>query len=681
MKKILSKSIVAIFALIALGFAAPHAFAASSFSPVANDCSTVGVGNFTTGAGINSTGWNNNCWAPSVSADQGQIVNVRIYYHNTGTTDAASTTVHLNQPSGTMSTASFSGSVSSTSGGSASGSGTINLSSPQILSYGSVKWYPDQMQTPTALPLGQSGSEIFASGLNLGTIAPGWSHQGSVVVSFYIGTNVQQQSCVINSFVAAQPTVPSGSATTLSWSTTGCATASITNLGSVPVNSSYTQSTGPIYGTTTFTLNAYSATGQAANPMTVTVSTSYVPPPVAVCTIGQFYATPSSITQGTSTTLYWVTNGASYVTISGSNGYYSSNLGASSQQFITPTTSGTITYTLTAYCNNYGALSQTSTTYVYVTPYVVTPVSQFSVATTIANYIGQTSARLNGLMAGGNGGAVTSYFEWGTTQALGNTTNTQNLGNPTSLSFNDGISGLSPNTTYYFRAVATNNGQTLRGDIVSFRTAAVSTTTVVTQVIASGGGNGSNFVSLSVANRYQNICPTNTADYTVDYKNISNKTLSNVVLRIALPTGITFTQSSVGSYGDSDNSVTVPIGTLVPGQSGQVFVSGIAGTSVVLHDMVVATATMAFTNPTTTAQEDAIAYAINSTQSCRNNSNLAGLAFFSGGFFPTTLVGWLILIAIILALVWLANELYSRRKSVTTTTTKSNGDSVHTIYN
>ena len=79
------------------------------------------------------------------------------------------------------------------------------------------------------------------------------------------------------------------------------------------------------------------------------------------------------------------------------------------------------------------------------------------VSTENANPVAQTSARLNGNLTNmGNAASVLVWFEWGPTTAMGNTTAVQTR---TSVGvFSADISGLTANTTYYFRAFAKNGG-------------------------------------------------------------------------------------------------------------------------------------------------------------------------------------------------------------------------------
>jgi len=67
-----------------------------------------------------------------------------------------------------------------------------------------------------------------------------------------------------------------------------------------------------------------------------------------------------------------------------------------------------------------------------------------------------------------NGRYTIVWFEWGTTSDLGNIT--VRTGDLATRTFEKTISGLLPNTTYYFRAVAENIDGRRHGRIITFRT-------------------------------------------------------------------------------------------------------------------------------------------------------------------------------------------------------------------
>jgi hypothetical protein len=80
-----------------------------------------------------------------------------------------------------------------------------------------------------------------------------------------------------------------------------------------------------------------------------------------------------------------------------------------------------------------------------------------SVTTSAASSVTYNSASLNGILNDkGSAGTVNVYFEWGTDTNYGNTT----IAQPVTVTgtFSDSIGGLSPNTTYHYRAAGEGNG-------------------------------------------------------------------------------------------------------------------------------------------------------------------------------------------------------------------------------
>ena len=95
---------------------------------------------------------------------------------------------------------------------------------------------------------------------------------------------------------------------------------------------------------------------------------------------------------------------------------------------------------------------------------------QATVTTNAAKKVTSNQAILNGTLNPNGTTNTVAWFEWGTTQSLGNSTAQVNYG-PSQLNYNFSLGGLNPNTTYYFRAAAQTAGtQTVYGSILSFTT-------------------------------------------------------------------------------------------------------------------------------------------------------------------------------------------------------------------
>jgi phosphodiesterase/alkaline phosphatase D-like protein len=97
-----------------------------------------------------------------------------------------------------------------------------------------------------------------------------------------------------------------------------------------------------------------------------------------------------------------------------------------------------------------------------------------TVTTIGSGQIGQTTATLTG-SANARGSATDVWFEYGTDPSLSEpaTSPAQSIGDATAVvPFAEGLTGLAPATTYFFRAVARNEAGTVRGSILQFTTLA-----------------------------------------------------------------------------------------------------------------------------------------------------------------------------------------------------------------
>jgi hypothetical protein len=103
-----------------------------------------------------------------------------------------------------------------------------------------------------------------------------------------------------------------------------------------------------------------------------------------------------------------------------------------------------------------------------------------TVVTSPASGVSQTQATLNGTV-NPNGATISDcQFQWGTTTDYGNTTAcAQTIGSGASpIAASANITGLSPNTTYHYRILATNPGATSYGTDQTFTTQPASTVSV-----------------------------------------------------------------------------------------------------------------------------------------------------------------------------------------------------------
>ena len=194
---------------------------------------------------------------------------------------------------------------------------SINNGVGNVAATGSTTVTPSATTTYTLTAVGPSGNVTATATVTVGPV---------VVVP---GTPQ------IIRFEGSPLSIQPGQQSTLSWTTSGATTVSISGVGSVTLNGSTTVSPAQ---TTTYTLSATSSDGKTVTaPVTITVSTGTVPQIVV------FVVTPSTIDPGSSAKLCWQVTGATSISITPGIG---SNLNANDCATVSP--SATTTYTLTA---------------------------------------------------------------------------------------------------------------------------------------------------------------------------------------------------------------------------------------------------------------------------------------------------------------------------------------------
>ena len=313
-------------------------------------------------------------------------------------------------------------------------------------------------------------------------------------------------------------------------------------------------------------------------------------------------------------------------------------------------------------------------------------IGSVAATTNNATNIGSSSATLNGTVFPQQYGSspATVYFEYSTSQncfqqytyvsasSCAQQTTPQIATNYSS-NYTSYVN-VSPNTTYYYRIVSISAGQFTFGSVLSFTTlgnqtiiaptspAAPVAPIIITRYINSPAivsNNNAPAITLSMTATPQSVISGNPINYLVTYQNTSNKAVSNAILNVMLPFGVTFQQSSQG-MATTNNTVVANIGTISPNQQGTVTVSAVAGSSINSNSNLSANATLAFTNSNNT-QDSVVANTFTMMAGSQNynanQSNLGGFALAGSGFFPTTLTEWLIIAAIILGLIFLSREL------------------------
>ncbi len=728
---------VSFLAFLGLGFTALPSEAAA-FVTFNNDPQ-----DYATFRGMNVSDYPNgtNWISTTVSADAGETISFDIYYHNTGTTTASNVKLKVSPEStGTGTSHTFTGSIAADGYGGLSDSVSLSLSSSQSLTYidNSATWFPNQTTTGSAI----SDSSLFSSGINIGSVAPGWSSQGHLRVQFKVSgntgaddaqcnddedndgdgyTDMEDPSCdsiyddsespfdggddasAPSTVTLSADDVDEDSATLrgeadangdsinncwFEWGTNdaigdldytedvSCSIAdddteefseSLTGLND---NEDYyyracaENGEGTDCGVIVHFETSTEDTGSDEGPDTSTLSEDDVDEDSARLR-GEVDANDDSVN---SCWFEWGTNDAI------GDLDETENVSCSISAGDTEEFSDTITGLNDDEEYFYRACAESDlgedcgsimsfTTDSENNDNPDFDYSNVTVSTVSATSITQTSATLSGFVYNTSNDNPTGWFEYGPTTYMGLYSSQQLLGTNSTLSYFNTATGLVANTTYYYRAVVRADDGTLKyGQVLTFRTLSYSVPVVPVVIntgttISTGTGNGD--IMLTIDSRYENVYMGDIVDYTLIYKNISGKTLQNATLRVLFPQNINFRNSSIGDYSLADHALTIQLGTLIPNQTGTFYIQGVVANSARLGELLVTTASLVYTDPKG-AQQEAIAYEMNRVSTSRNP--LLGLAFFSGfGFFPDTLLGWLLLLLVIFALVYLARRLYTRR--------------------
>jgi hypothetical protein len=161
----------------------------------------------------------------------------------------------------------------------------------------------------------------------------------------------------LNQFYASSSTVYSGSSTTLYWSVSNCSYVVVTgpNVNGTYYSGTNSISTGALYSGGTYAITAYGSNGTSMT-SSLYVSLNTVIVPNNTCQITNFYASPSQVTLGNSTTLFWNTQNCNSVSLSGSN-VNLQNYAANGSFVVIPSGTGS-SYFLTAQGSNGSTQSQ-----------------------------------------------------------------------------------------------------------------------------------------------------------------------------------------------------------------------------------------------------------------------------------------------------------------------------------
>jgi len=279
--------------------------------------------------------------------------------------------------------------------------------------------------------------------------------------------------------------------------------------------------------------------------------------------------------------------------------------------------------------------------------------------TSIASNVKKTTATLNGIVSVSN---TNTYFEYGTTQNFGLKTISRNVSANTS--FSENISGLNPDTTYFFRLVSNcQNGNALGGinrihtspDVVK---PAVSPKEEITSVVA----DVNLATELKIENAVEFIGKNDAVNYKITYKNIEKDILKNPVLQVVVPEGVEITNTSEGNYSNDTHILTVFLKDLAKNEGGEIYLDARLDSIPSGTEKVVSTAMLVYTN-TNGVQESATAYVSNTLKKDDGNNLFATAAALFGGLLPVTITGWFVLALMVLVGILITRKYIARKNT------------------
>ena len=277
------------------------------------------------------------------------------------------------------------------------------------------------------------------------------------------------------------------------------------------------------------------------------------------------------------------------------------------------------------------------------------------VTTLSATGVTTVSAVLRGEV-GPNGENTDVWFEWGTSSAnLNRETATEDAGDGTSdVDFDRTITGLSANTTYFYRAMAENNDGDDSGSILSFRTGGVTPPTVITQFI-------DRIVEREPEPELEGLIITLDVDatnidsdevrYTVSYENRTDETFTNAELIVEIPDELEFIDADPTEDDEDGNDLFFTIGTISPDESDSFVIDTEIASNVDENDEILFVANVEYTDSGT---KKLVIVKDNSTLAqIRNGRNGFG-AFIGGAFlgFFTNPLFWLLVLLLVIFFVY-----------------------------
>ena len=301
--------------------------------------------------------------------------------------------------------------------------------------------------------------------------------------------------------------------------------------------------------------------------------------------------------------------------------------------------------------------------------------SPIYVTTKNATNVTSSSATLNGLVNGSdiyNTYNAITWFEYGTSTYFGSST-ARNNSNVGYTDYSANIYNLSPNTVYYFRAVAQNGQGVTYGNINSFVTGptnVVNTTTYTNnQNYANSSVTTNEATSIGTRSVRLNAFVVNSPDYsaTTWFEWGSTPTLGNKTPTMSL--GTLNSARHINTISGLAPSTTYYFRAVIQNSSSRINGATLSFTT---KAVAVQNNTESTTETTTTTEN-----VTNTTTLEPLVSSIAANTLGAPSFLPGNIIGWLLVILLILILILLSKRLHGEFTGNTPTKDSHSGGHGH----
>ena len=310
------------------------------------------------------------------------------------------------------------------------------------------------------------------------------------------------------------------------------------------------------------------------------------------------------------------------------------------------------------------------------TPYASSIIASPTIFTASPTFVAQHTAILNAHVVTNPSVNTAVWFEWGTKADLGYATTRRN-GYASSADFSDSIIGLSPDTIYYFRAVAENASGRNYGSTFVFRTLGAAEQTPVSvsaygESSYSSGNvsrdssvvsarNQTEFLNLAISPSDEMLPAGKIIPFVVTFENRTQRQLQNTVLIVTLPPDLTYQKLSGFSAITEKNAaldsnmqvITFSIGTIAAGDKESVTVEALLKQDTIDRKIFTTKAQLTYTDVAHQTGGKETAFAINTVNASTGSAGLV----FAAGFWVWFLWGLLGLILLLFIIF-----LFKRRK-------------------